>query len=144
MAARPSLYFRNVSQTRYRIVLALLGVALAAVVVFAVILTPSGDAPRLPAAVDAYSPTDGAIVLRQTQLVIDLAAGYDIDLTVDGVAIPDSELDVVAETGRFEWVPGPGKSFEEWAPGFHTIEVTWDRTSGLPDPGSLRWSFRAQ
>ncbi len=132
------------SQTRYRIVLSLLGLLLVAVIVLAVLLTPSGDAPRLPDAVDSFSPADGAIVLRQTQVVIDLQSGYAIDLVVNGVAIPDSELDVVVETGRFVWVPGPGKTFEEWAPGFHTIEVSWDRTSGLPDPGSLRWSFRAQ
>ena len=132
------------SQTRYRIILSLLGVAFAVIVIGAVLLTPSGDAPRLPDAVDDYSPRDGALVLRQTQLVIDLQPGYDIDLRIDGVGIPDIELDVVPETGRFVWVPGPGKMFEEWAPGFHAIEVTWDRTSGLPDPGSLRWSFRVQ
>lgn len=132
------------SRTRYRIVLTLLGVLFAAVVIGAVILTPSGDAPRLPAAVESFSPSDGAIVLRQTRIVLDLAVGYDIDLVVDGVPIPDSELDVVPQTGRFEWEPGPGKTFEEWAPGFHAIEVTWDRTTGLPDPGALRWSFRVQ
>ena len=83
-------------------------------------------------------------MLRQTQLVIDLGVGYDIDLVIDGVAIQDAELDVVEETGRFTWTPGPGKAFEEWTPGLHVIEVTWDRTIGLPDPGSLRWSFRVQ
>jgi hypothetical protein len=133
-----------VSQTRYRIVLSLLGVTFAAIVIGAVILTPSGDAPRLPDAVDGYSPADGATVLRQTQLVIDLKPGYDIDLRVDGVPIPDSELDAVEETGRFVWIPGPGKTFEEWVPGFRAIQVTWDRTSGLPDPGELRWTFRVQ
>lgn len=132
------------SRTRYRIVLTLLGVLFAAVVIGAVILAPSGDAPRLPAAVESFSPGDGDIVLRQTRIELDLAVGYDIDLVVDGVPIPDSELKVVPETGRFEWAPGPGKTFEEWAPGFHAIEVTWDRSSGLPDPGSLRWSFRVQ
>lgn len=133
-----------VSQTRYRVILALLGIAFAAVVVGAVLFTPSGRAPDLPAALDSYSPLDGATVLRQTRVVIDLAPDYDIDLVVDGTAIPDSELDVVSETGRFTWEPGPGKTFEEWAPGFHVIEVTWDRVIGLPDPGSLRWRFRVQ
>ncbi len=133
-----------VSTTRYRVILSILGVVFAAIVVLAVLLAPSGDAPRLPDAVDLYSPTDGATVLRQTQVVVDLDVGYDIDLVVDGVPIPDDELDVIEETGRFVWIPGPGKTFEEWAPGLHAIEVTWERTSGLPDPGSLRWSFRVQ
>ncbi len=132
------------SPTRYRVILLLLGVLFAAVIVGAVILTPSGDAPRLPDALESFSPADGATVLRQTRIEIDLAVGYDIDLVVDGVSIPDSELDVIEQTGRFAWVPGPGKTFDEWAPGFHTIEVSWERRTGLPDPGSIRWSFRAQ
>jgi hypothetical protein len=133
-----------VTPTRYRVVLTLLGIALVAIVVLAVVLTPEGRTPRLPDALDAYSPEDGATVLRQTQLVIDLQPGYDLDLVIDGQAIPDAELDGTPETGRFVYVPGPGKTIEAWAPGFHAIEATWERTTGLPDPGSLRWSFRVQ
>lgn len=132
------------SQTRYRVILTLLGVAFAVVVAGAVVLTPSGRAPDLPDALDVYAPEDGAIVLRQTRLVVDLAPGYEIDLVVDGTPIPDSELVVIEETGRFTWEPGPGQTFEEWTPGFHAIEATWDRIIGLPDPGSLRWRFRVQ
>ncbi len=132
------------TNTRYRLILTLLGVAFAAVVVAAVVFTPSGRTPDLPDALDSYSPADGATVLRQTDLVIDLGPGYAIDLIVDGTPIPDAELGIVEETGRFTWQPGPGKTFEEWTPGFHAIEVTWDRVTGLPDPGSLRWRFRVQ
>lgn len=132
------------STTRYRILLTLLGVALIMIIVGAVILTPEGSTPRLPDAVDTYAPADGATVLRQTQVVIDLQPGYDLDLVIDGMPIPDSELDLTFETGRFVYLPGPGKTIETWSPGFHAIEATWDRTSGLPDPGSLRWSFRVQ
>jgi hypothetical protein len=133
-----------VSQTRYRIVLTLLGVALAVIIVLGVVLTPDGSDPALPDALEAYAPLDGAIVQRQTEVVIDLEPGFDVDLIVDGVAIPDSELDVVEETGEFTFRPEPGKAIEEWVPGLHAIEATWDRIAGLPEPGSLRWSFRAQ
>jgi hypothetical protein len=126
------------------VILTVLGAALAAVVVGAVVLTPSGRAPDLPDVLDSYAPVDGSTVLRQTRIVVDLAPGYDLDLRVDGTAIPDSELDVIEETGRFSWEPGPGKTFEQWTPGFHAIEATWDRVTGLPDPGSLRWRFRVQ
>lgn len=122
----------------------LLGVAFVGIVVGAVLLAPAGRTPTLPDAVNTYAPADGATVLRQTQLLIDLDAGYDIDLIVDGVAIPDTELDTIAETGRFTWRPGPGKTFEDWTPGLHAIAVTWDRATGLPDPGELRWTFRVQ
>ncbi len=130
--------------TRYRVIFTLLGFALVAIIVGAVILSPDGRAPSLPAAVDRYAPTDGALVLRQTRIEIDLQAGYDIDLVVDGVPIPDAELEHVEATGLFTWTPGPGQTFDTWTPGFHTVEVRWDRRTGLPDPGSLRWSFRVQ
>jgi hypothetical protein len=133
-----------VQQTRHRITFLILGVALIVIVAGAIALAPDGRTTALPDAVDSYAPVDGATVLRQTQLVIDLGVGYAIDLMVDGVAIPDAELDIVPQTGLFTWTPGPGKTFEEWAPGFHAVAVTWDRATGLPDPGSLRWSFRVQ
>lgn len=132
------------NRTRYRVILTLLGVALAAVVVGAALLTPNGTAPDLPDGVDSYAPLDGATVLRQTGVVVDLSPGYAIALTIDATAIPDAEIATIPETGRFSWVPGQGKTFEEWSPGFHVVEVTWDRATGLPDPGSLRWRFRVQ
>ncbi len=130
--------------TRYRVIFTLLGVALVAIIVGAVVLSPDGRAPSLPAAVDGYAPADGDLVLRQTRIEVDLQVGYEIELVIDDVPIPDAEIQRVEATGLFTWTPGPGKTFESWAPGFHAVVVRWDRTSGLPDPGSLRWSFRAQ
>lgn len=121
-----------------------LGLALAVVIAGAVLLAPNGRSVELPPALESYSPEDGATVLRQTQIVIDLEVGFDIELTVDGVVIPTNEIDVSIENGRFVWAPGPGKAFEEWAPGFHTAEVNWVRQTGFPEPGTLRWAFRIQ
>lgn len=132
------------TRTRYRIILTLLGLALAAIVIGAVVFMPSGRSPTLPAAVESYSPTDGATVQRQTRVVIDLEPGYAIDLVVDGLPIPASEISVIEATGVFTWEPGEGRSIEAWTPGLHVVAVTWDRATGLPDPGSLRWSFRVQ
>jgi len=130
--------------TRYRLTFTALGIALAVVVAGAVIFAPSGSKPTLPDALESYSPEDGATVLRQTQLVIDLDPGYVIALEIDGFEIPAEEIDVVEANGRFTWTPGPGQSFEDWAPGFHTVDVSWQRATGLPQPGSLRWTFRVQ
>lgn len=135
---------RAMTTTRYRMTLAALGLALAAVIAGAVIFAPSGTNPTLPDALESYSPTDGAIVLRQTQVSIDLRPGFVISLTVDGVPIPAAEIDVIEANGQFTWTPGPEKTFTEWAPGFHTVEATWQRAVGLPEPGSLRWTFRVQ
>lgn len=129
---------------RYRIIFTLLGLALAAVAIGAVVLAPSGREATPPEVVESYSPADGSTVLRQIGVAIDLPVNYSIDLVVDGVPIPDEEIDVTVETGRFAWRPGPTTIIPEWTPGIHTVWVRWDRTTGLPDPGEWIWSFRVQ
>ena len=132
------------SATRYRVILSILGLLLGVLTVGAVILAPSGGVTELPDAVERYSPSDGAIVQRQTALEIHLAPGYKLELEVDGVPIPLAEMDVTEAVGRHVFRPEPWKAIAEWVPGFHVVEITYDRTSGLPDPGTLRWSFRTQ
>jgi len=133
-----------VSTTRYRLILASLGLLFAFVVVATVLLIPSGESVSLPDPVERISPRDGAIVQRQTSLEIDLAAGYVLRLTVDGVPIPLADIDHTEQTGRYDFRPGAGKAISEWTPGFHVVEISFDKATGLPDPGSLRWSFRIQ
>lgn len=130
------------SPTRYRVILSFLGLAFGALVVGAVILAPSGDVVDLPNAIDRFDPADGAIVQRQAALEIDLKPGYALVLRVDGTEIPSADIEHEEATGKYVFRPGEGKTFEEWAPGFHVVDISFDRTVGLPDPGSLRWSFR--
>lgn len=132
------------SITRYRIILSILGLLLGTLVVAAVILAPSGDVTDLPDAVERFSPGDGDIVQRQTALEIDLRTGYSLELQIDGIAIPPGEIEHEVATAKYVYRPGDGKTITEWIPGFHIIEITFDRSFGLPDPGSLRWSFRTQ
>jgi hypothetical protein len=122
----------------------LLGVALALVVLFAVVLTPGGRSFRLPTAVESVSPSDGATVLRQIDLRIDMQVGYSIQLFVDGVKIPDAELDFTAATGRYIWAPGPEGTFSEWSPGPHSVRISYERMSGRVDVGEVGWVFRVQ
>lgn len=132
------------STTRYRLIYLTLGLALAAVVVFAVLLTPDSPSPPVPEPVERVAPEGGSIVQRQTSLLVDMQAGYAIVLTVDGVVIPEGELGFTAATGIYRWAPGPGSVVTAWTPGFHAIEIDWRRISGFADPGSYRWSFRVQ
>lgn len=132
------------SSTRYRIILSILGLLLGVLVVGAVILAPSGDVTELPGALERFSPADGAIVQRQTALEVDLRAGYSLTLVIDGVTIPAEDIDFTEATGKYVFRPGPDKVITEWLPGFHIVEISFDRAIGLPDPGSLRWSFRIQ
>ena len=132
------------STTRYRVILSILGLLLGLLVVGAVILAPSGDAPNLPDAIERISPADGAFVQRQTALEIDLLAGYSLILEIDGIRIPPEDIDYTEQTGKYVFRPGADKVMTDWAPGFHVVEISFDRIVGLPDPGSLRWSFRTQ
>lgn len=129
---------------RHRVILILLGLALALVAIGAVALAPSGNPTDLPDVLEGYSPPDAATVLRQTEIEIDLPVDYEIVLVVDGVTIPDSEIVETPETGRFTWRPGDTTVIPEWTPGIHTVWVRWDRVSDVPDPGEWTWSFRIQ
>ena len=108
------------------------------------ILAPSGDVTDLPNALEGFSPADGAIVQRQTQVEVDLRAGYDLQLVIDGITIPLEDMDFTPATGKYAFRPGPDKVITEWLPGFHIVEIEFDRAVGLPDPGAIRWSFRIQ
>lgn len=130
--------------SRYRLVYLGLVLALVAVIGATWALSADGDGDALPAAVELISPAPDATVLRQASVVVDMVAGYSIELRIDGVTIPDSELVVSDALGRFEWAPGADKSFEGWAPGLHEIDVSWNTATGLPDIGSFSWSFRSQ
>lgn len=139
----PNLFDR-MNTTKYRVVLTFLGIVLIVIVIGAVLFGPSGGSSSLPDPVDAIAPGDGDLVLRQTTVVLDLQPGYRAQLTIDDTLIPDAEIRHIEGTGMHEFEPGPGKVIEEWAPGFHVVAAAWDRASGLPDPGTLTWSFRAQ
>lgn len=124
--------------------MAILGLALAAVVIVAVLIAPRGTGVALPDQVERISPTRGAIVLRQTALEIDMEFGYDIELVIDGVPIPKSQLTGNPQIGLFRWAPSSNTFVPEWSPGEHTVELRWDSTGPIPDPGTLIWTFIAQ
>ena len=132
------------STTTYRVIFLALGLALVGVVVFAVILTPDSVPTPLPDQVESVSPADGAIVQRQTDLIVDMRVGYGIVLTVNGVRIPDAEIQFTEATGRYRWAPGPTSTFPEWTRGGQAVQIEWDRLTGFADPGSYRWSFTVQ
>ncbi len=121
-----------------------LGLALAGIVIAAIAFAPRGLVSDLPPQVDQIAPSDGATVLRQTGLEIDMQVDYSLEIFLDGVLIPQDEVGFAPATGVYTWRPHPGGVFEEWASGLHSVLIRWDRIRGLPDPGELRWRFRIQ
>lgn len=96
-------------------------------------------------AIVRYQPTPGSRVLRQSEVGVELEPGYDGRLTIDGVAIPETQMsgaidpsseefrelpaEVQAQGPRPDNIknqvmfqPGPGKAITEYQTG--TVEIT--------------------
>jgi hypothetical protein len=132
------------SRTTYRVILLLLGLALIAVVVGAVLFAPSGDNAGYPPALERVEPIDGSLMFGQPRVVVDLEGGYRAQLTIDEGVVPEDQIIWTEATGLHVFEPGPGKVVKAWSPGFHVLSAQWDRVRGLPDPGMFTWSFRVQ
>lgn len=130
-------------QTRYRLLYAGLALALLAVIVLAVAFgSPEGRDIGLPDPVESVSPLPGETVMRQARIEVDLPVGVELALFVDGVRVPESEIEVVEATGVHTWEPAPGQVITTWTPGPHTVRISWQSATGAVDPGQFEWSFR--
>ena len=109
------------------------------------------------------SPGDGAKALRQTQVGADLLDGYDGRLTVNGIEIPEEEMEGVIDPSspeaatlppgqadelrpnnrnRVFFAPGPGKVIEKLPQGETTITVTYFRDKQpAVGRGSFTWTI---
>lgn len=130
--------------TGYRVTYTLLAVALLAIIGASILFIPSGDPEKLPAAVESYSPREGDIVANPIKVVIDLLPTYEAEFVIDGVSIPQDEVDSIVATGRHQFTPGEGKSIERWSPGSHTVVVSWTGGPSRIDVGTLVWTFTVQ
>lgn len=125
----------------YRLIYIGLGLVGLAAIALGILLSPEGDEITLPGPIEAVSPAPGARVPPQAILEIDLEVGYEAEIVVDGWPIRDATF--VPGTGVYRWSPGPNHpNFIEWTPGEHTVHVTWNTYTGLPDTGTFEWSFR--
>ena len=125
----------------YRLIYIGLGLIGLAAIALGIVFSVEGDSIVLPDALESVSPAPGSLVPPQEGIEIDLQVGYEAQIVVDGWPITDATF--VEGTGVYRWSPSPSSpTIQEWTPGEHTVVVTWDRYSGLPDPGSFEWSFR--
>jgi hypothetical protein len=86
------------------------------------------DARSFPEAIERMSPADGDRVLRQAQIVIDFAEGYEAALVIDGLELPVTRLDELTTSGA---QPAPGAQVELPA-------------TAVYDPGNNVLSFQPQ
>lgn len=130
----------------------------------AVVGSVTGDeAADLPDSIEDITPAPDAVqVLQQTQVVVDLAEGYEGQLSVDGVALDTIRLDELAAVdiepgeqvdvppgavfepgnGTLTFTPGEGTAVEAFAPGSHTVSVVYWRTiEGRDAARTYGWIF---
>lgn len=93
--------------------------------------------------VEHVYPRNGAEVLRQVEIGIDLAPGHEGRLVVNGEAIPEDELRLVPEQNQVFFLPGPGKALETLPSGTTCVTATvWRSAEGRgTNDVSVRWCF---
>lgn len=92
------------------------------------------------------NPSDGSNILQQADIGITLKAGYTTRLTVNGTAIPQSQVQTVpyATQTQFTFTPGSGKVFTHWPAGKSCIAATYYQTKDGPLHASgVDWCFTA-
>lgn len=138
------------STGRYRVVVAL-ALAAAAVALFLGVRATdtSGDdsvaIQSRPEVVEHVYPSNGDQVLRQTEIGIDLAPGWEGALIVNGQPIPDDELRLVPEQNQVFFLPGEGTAIEELPAGRTCVTaLVWKSQTGrgVRDQ-TFSWCFEA-
>ena len=117
-------------------------VALAALVIVIAIAVggDSGECPGQPAAIESLTPGCGAAALQLDVVAVDLAPGYEGELTINDIAVP---VRVVSSLNRIEYRPGVGKEIERLQAQVNRARVTyWRSDLGRDQSETYAWSFR--
>ena len=144
--------------TRFKItaVVILAVVAVLGVVAYGIASDSSGDPVASSGGtrefVEQLIPPGGSQVLQQGTVGIDLVSGWTGELSIDGVAIPASDLDTGQEgpgdtvssgLERLTFTPGPSKVMEDLPLGPVCAQaVVWDRAAGRDNSQrTVSWCF---
>ena len=140
---------------RRLVIVLLLAVAVGALVVADRSSGDTGSGVDLDRAILMYTPDPGGRVLRQSQVGVELASGYDGRLTINGVSIPEEQMVGAIVPGSEAWErlspqqqrmgprpnnkslvmfqPGEGKAITEYDTGAVDVSVRfWTQSEG-PD-----------
>lgn len=103
---------------------------------------PDPDAPELDDIVEQLFPARDSEALRQQQVGIDLGATYTGVLILNGIEIPEGELQRRPELNQVFFQPGDGLAVEELSPGRNcVVAVVWSETETREDSRSVTWCF---
>ena len=96
-----------------------------------------------PNVIERLVPPANSEQLRQSEIGIDLAPGYEAVLIVNSVRIPDDELRLVPEQNEVYFTPGEGKVIEELDGGKVCVTaLVWKSAVGQgPQDRPFSWCF---
>jgi hypothetical protein len=109
-------------------------------------------------AIEALIPAPGSEVLRQSQVGVDLAPGFEAELVINGVQIPPDELNVLrdaddpqqsaSQTGafgttinRFTYQPLEGRAVPELQGDENCVVATFWATADPTNIDTVEWCF---
>lgn len=136
------------SSLRYRVIVTV-AVATAAIALYTGIRhTKTEDTAPVtvngrPDVVEHLIPSEGAQILQQAEIGIDLAPGYEGLLVLDGTTIPRDELRLVPQQNQVFFAPGPGRTFTALPSGpTCAVAIVWESARGRgPEDLTFRWCF---
>jgi len=99
----------------------------------------------LPSAIESVSPEPGSVRPLQDAVSVDLRDGLTGVLVINGVEIPEDQLERGEALGIVTFRPGPDREFTRWSAGDVPVQVLyWSATEDRPPaPDTYSWSFRA-
>ncbi|MEX0663535.1 MAG: hypothetical protein WD598_02045 [Acidimicrobiia bacterium] len=116
-------------------------VSLGAIAINSADTTRVGEEPR--DAIDSVNPAPGEIL--QDAITADLRNTFTGVLVIDGIEVPEDQVDRVEPLGQVSFRPGPGKDVARFSPGVHTVVVLfWEQGKERPaSPEAYSWTFRS-
>ncbi|MEY2570207.1 MAG: hypothetical protein QOE63_557 [Acidimicrobiaceae bacterium] len=93
--------------------------------------------------VELLTPPDGStLVNQQAQVGIDLTADYGANLQLNGVLIPENQLERHPELNSVYFRPGPDQIIKVLPAGRNTVTAILFRVDGTPtSTPSITWTF---
>ena len=127
------------------VALALLAVLNLGVILLANSDTTEGGKAALPTDIESISPGRGVLASLVDDVTVDLHDTFTGVLVIDGVEIPEDQLNRVDELGIISFRPAENKEISRFRAGDNTVVVLyWLRTKQRPEsPASYGWRFRA-
>lgn len=131
------------SDVSRRIVVVLAVLAAVAALIFAVVESDTGTDPELTtSAVEELIPGRGDLEVRQARVGIDLAPGYTGVLVINGVEIPEDQLERVEPLNQIFFQPREGREIEAFEAGQVCVVAVYWREDGERSEGqSTQWCF---